>query len=124
MKLAELLKPGALRGIATATPATTATHTAIEAGVTVARVATVAVAKSIDDETVTALMLAKACKLTGYTLEQLPEQLRADLLARDDASAEYMAHVIRDDAEWFGWDGRSVALADYAPGGRFYRADQ
>lgn len=79
---------------------------------------------AIDDETVTAMMLAKACKLTGYTLEQLPEQLRADLLARHDASVESMAFVIRDDAEWFGWDGRSVALADYAPEGRFYRADQ
>jgi len=118
MKLADLMRPGVLRAVATATPATIATHTDKEAGSPVAKVATVAVA--INDETVTALILAKACKLTGHALEQLPEQLRADLLARDDASTDYMALVIRDDAAWHGWDGRAVALADYAPGGRFY----
>jgi len=74
----------------------------------------------VNNETVATLILAKACGLTGYALEQIPEQLRADLLAGKDASAEYMAHVIRDDAEWYGWAGQSVALADYAPGGRFY----
>jgi len=74
----------------------------------------------VNDETVTTLILAQACKLTGHQPEQLPEQLRADLLARDDASTDYMALVIRDDAAWHGWDGRAVALADYAPGGRFY----
>lgn len=84
MKLADLVRPGVLRAIATATPATTATQTAIKAGSTVAKVATI-----VSNETVAALILAQACKLTGHQPEQLPEQLRADLLARDDARTDY-----------------------------------
>lgn len=110
MKLAELMKPGALRGIATA--ATLATHGA-DAPLTVAKVATVAVATTDQN-------IADACRLAGLDPALMPGALRADLLKTEGCSLQYLAAVIRDDAEWYGWAG-GVALADYAPGGVFYR---
>lgn len=113
MKLAELLKPGALRGVATATPATTATHTVGEAVSTVAKVATVAVAT-------TDQAISDACRMAGLDPALMPEALRADLLKTEGCDLPYLTAVIRDDAEWFGWDG-GVRLADYAPDGIYYR---
>lgn len=79
----------------------------------VANVATVAVATSDG-------AIAEACRLAGVTLADLPERLCSELLAIQGADLPYLAALIRDHAEWHGWAG-VIRLADYAPGGRFYK---
>lgn len=66
--------------------------------------------------------ITDACLQAGVDPIQLPDELRRDLLAMSDANLQTLAFLIRDHAEWNGWDG-GIALRDYAPGGRFYRDD-
>ena len=110
MTLARLLEPGGLRTLL-------AERTALqslrgEAG-GVATVATVAVATN-------EMALADACRMVGLDPASMPEVLRADLLKTGGCDLPYLAAVIKEDSEWYGWAG-VTRLADYAPGGRYYR---
>jgi hypothetical protein len=104
-----------------ATPATLPPAAPTATPRTVATVATVTVASPLID--LPAMAIAQACRLVGVDAATLPDRLRADLLATGDTSPDYLAALIRADLEWEGWDGRADRPADYAPGGRHYKAD-
>lgn len=64
--------------------------------------------------------IADACLEVGVDPTLLPDELRRDLLAIQGADLPYLDALIRDHAEWHGWAG-VIRLADYAPGGQFYK---